>query len=58
MERIQTTTRAITYVFTQIISEKTCHRDTINFHHGYKGIGPYFRQAEERGGLLPADHVI
>jgi len=49
---------AITYVFTQIISENTCHRHTINFHHGYRGIGPYFRQAEERGRYLPANHVI
>ena len=43
------TTLAITYVFTQIISENTCHRHTIDFHHGYRGIGSYFRQAEERG---------
>ena len=52
------TTLAITYVFTQIISENTCHRHTIDFHHGYRGIGSYFRQAEERGGRSPANAVI
>ena len=52
------TTLAITYVFTQIISENTCHRHTIDFHHGYRGIGSYFRQAEDRGRCLPANHVI
>ena len=52
------TTLAITYVFTQIISENTCHRHTIDFHHGYRGIGSYFRQAEDKGRCLPANHVI
>ena len=51
-------TLTITYVFTQIISENTCHRHTIDFHHGHRGIGPYFRQAEEGGRCLPANHVI
>ena len=51
-------TLAITYVFTQIISENTCHRHTITFDHGYRGTGPYFRQAEGRGRCLPENHVI
>ena len=58
MDRIHTTTQAIGHVFTQIVSENTWHRHTIKFHHGYRGIGPYFRQAEERGRHLPAYHVI
>ena len=58
MERIYTTIRAITHVFTQIILENTCHIHTIIFHHGYRGMGPYFRQAEDRGRHIPVYYVI
>ena len=33
----------------QIISENISHRHTMIFLHGYRGIGPFFRQAEEKG---------